>query len=334
MSPVMCRLLFIPAIARGQEFLDGCGQLQLWRGINMLAIFEQIVVLIVFVIAGLILGRTGIADVSNAKLLSVIEVYVFLPCVTMRSFSANFTRGYISQNYYLLLASITIIVAIIAFGAPIGNLLGKNDTEKSIYKYCLIFPNYGYFGYAVCSAVFGDQALMSMIFFCIPITFFAYTYGFCILTGVKKIDLKSILNPSMIGIIVGAIIGLSGLQVPLLIRTIMDNAASCMAPVAMILLGLTVSEFWGGGVLTDKRNYLLVALRLVIIPGVLFIILRSFASQELLTSAILCYTMPCGLNAVVFPRLKGMNCTKAAGLIIICTFLSIVTIPLFLHLLL
>lgn len=298
----------------------------------MIAILEQIIVLIAFVLAGLILGRTGIADASNAKLLSVIEVYVFLPCVMIRSFSANFTREYISQHYDLLLASIIIIVAIIAFGVPIGNRLGKNDTEKSIYKYCLIFPNYGYFGYAVCSAVFGDQALMSMIFFCIPVTFFVYTYGFSILTGVKKIDLKSILNPSMIGIIIGAVIGLSGLQVPLLIRTIVNNAASCMAPVSMLLLGLTVSEFWGVDVLKEKRNYIIAALRLVIIPGILFIILSGFASQELLTNAILCYTMPCGLNAVVFSKLKGMNCTKAAGLVIICTFLSIVTIPLFLHL--
>ena len=59
----------------------------------MSVVFEKVFLLIVLASAGFALCKAGIADHKHAKLLSVLEVYLFLPANTLKTYSVNFFTG-------------------------------------------------------------------------------------------------------------------------------------------------------------------------------------------------------------------------------------------------
>ena len=96
----------------------------------MIVMFEQILLLLAFVVIGLALGRSGVADAKHAKVLSVVLVYVFLPCNVIWTFSQRFTPDYLGANWKLLILT-TALTAVIAVGAHFFvRLLTKDVTEK------------------------------------------------------------------------------------------------------------------------------------------------------------------------------------------------------------
>jgi len=72
-------------------------------------------------------------------------------------------------------------------------------------------------------------------------------------------------------------------------------------------------------------------MRLVVIPAVAVVILKLLNLENVIMPALIVYSMPCGLNTVVFPKLVDEDCETGAALALISTALSMATIPLMLH---
>ena len=137
-----------------------------------------------------------------------------------------------------------------------------------------------------------------------------------------------LLNPVIITMAVGMALGLSGLQMPALVSDILGKGSACMGPVSMLLTGIVISEYKLKEILGDKKIYIMSALRLLVIPVVIGVILGLFADKELVRTAVLLYALPCGLNTVVFPKLVNENCKIGAGLALVSHLAACLTIPL------
>jgi len=297
----------------------------------MLIVFSQVCILLFFAVVGYVLSKTGLVDSKHAKLLSTLLVYVFLPCLTLKTFALNLNIDYVKSNYTLLMDS-TVIFVILAvvmfFGAK---LFTKHSYERHIFYYSLLVPNYGYFTYVLAERLYGPEMLLDMMVFALPANIFVYTIGLCILTktpfGIKNMFKQ----PAIIAMVVGAVLGLMQIQLPGTVVTILDSGSACMSPIAMLLTGMVISEYDFKTLLTNKKTYLLVALRLLVIPIVLVLVLKPFVSEQIIMAIVLLYAMPCGLNTVVFPRLVNENCKIGASLAFISSILAVVTIPLMIH---
>ena len=294
----------------------------------MSAIFEQVLMLFVFIVIGYVLAKTGIVKSEHTEIISKLLVYVFLPANIVKTFIRNCTVGYVSENYVLILYSF-VIIAIFAIAARFAaRLFTKKADEYGIYEYSLIIPNFGYMGYAFVGALFGEAGLMDAMMFSMPISIYTYTIGYCILSG-KPFTPKSLLNPTMISLTVGMILGLLGVGdvTPPIVYSVLDTAAACMAPVSMLLVGLVLADFKLASILRDPRTYIISALRLLLIPIGLGALLSLFAPPVVVTTAILLYAMPCGLNTVVFVKNAGGNCEIGAGLALVSSVLACASIP-------
>ena len=293
----------------------------------MFVVMEQVFVLFAFSLAGYLLSVCKLANVSHAKLLSTLLVYVFLPCNIFRTFSVNCTVEYISEKYVLILASAVIIALLVVFAKFGARLFSKEAYPQKIYRYALSIPNYGFMGFALTESLLGTAGLLNIMLFSLPISLYNYSGAFCMLTK-KKLTLKSLLPPVMIAIALGMIGGLTGNPVPKVIISIMDKSSACMGPVSMLLAGITISEFQFPALLKNKKNYIIVFLRLILIPGILGLLLLPLNNPVLLQSAVLLYAMPCGLNTIVYPKLVDEDCEIGAGMALVSNVLACLTIPL------
>lgn len=299
----------------------------------MLVILKQVVVLFLFALIGCVLVRKKMVNADHSGLLSALAVHVFLPCTAFNAFSSNFTVEYLTQKYPLVLVSAVILIVVIIMGKIIAKKLQPTGYDRAVYEYSLIIANGSYVGYPLMIGLYGTAYLLDMMLFAIPLTIYTYTLGYDLLTEQtgQKITLKRLLTPVVVAMILGCVVGLSGVVVPSVITQVTESAAACLGPAGMLLLGIALARFNPRELLAHKQVYIVTAMRLVIIPVAIFAVLKLLHLDFAILPAILSYAMPCGLNVIVFPKMIGHDCTRGAALVLISMVLSLVTIPLCLY---
>ncbi len=289
-------------------------------------------VLFAFAAIGYVLAKCGIAKSEHADLLSKLLVYVFLPASVFKTFAQNCTVAYIKESYVLILASLAIVVSLMVLTRLGVLLFCRRSSERGIYEYSVITPNFGYTGYALTEALFGSVALMSVMIFALPMSIYVYTFGYMLLSG-KKATLKNLLNPMMLSLLLGALCGVAGLgaYIPSFVYDLLGNAGACMAPVSMLLVGLVISEYKLSDLFSRPAVYVVSLLRLFAVPLAIGAVLLLFKNEILLRDAVVHYAMPCGLNTVVLVKNAGGDCRPGAALALVSNILACLSIPLVLY---
>ena len=295
----------------------------------MLIIFKQVAILFIFAIIGYTLCKTGKIQASSTKFLSNLVVWVFLPATTFKSFATNFTVKYITEKYDIILSSAVLVTVVSTLAFFLSKVLTRDKYRRSVYTYSLTVPNSGYMGIPLTQAIYGEAMLTNVLLFALPINIYLYSIGYCSLTKVK-LTFKKLLNPPLIAIGLGAIFGLSGLTLPDFAADFLSTASAPMGPCTMLILGMTLSEYNFKKLLKPNMNYVVSFLRLIAIPAVTVIVLKAVNLENVIMPALIVYSMPCGLNTVVFPKLVDEDCETGAALALISTALSMATIPLML----
>ena len=224
-------------------------------------------------------------------------------------------------------ASLAIIGVTVTFGTLLSRLLTKHPYQRVVYSYSLSYSNYGFFGYPLVEGLFGSLALQNAMIFALPISLCTNTIGYSTLTK-TEFKLKRLLSPVVWATLIGAVIGLTGIKLPAVCTSLLSKSAACMAPVGMLLAGMVVSEFDFVSLLKGRNNYIVAALRLVVIPCAIALSLKVLGFEEMVLTALMMHAMPCGMNTIVFPRLVGEDCRAGASMTLITSVLAIITIPL------
>ena len=135
----------------------------------------------------------------------------------------------------------------------------------------------------------------------------------------------------MISLFLGIVIGLLDLSrfVPQFCMNALESASACQGPVAMVLAGFVVGGYDFKELLSNKKVYIATALRLIIIPAVLMLILEALGtSKDIMTLALITYATPLGLNTIVYPSAYGGETKTGASMAMISHTLSVITIPI------
>jgi len=299
----------------------------------MMIAFEQLCLLLAFIALGFFFGKRGLAEHSHAKLLSVLTVYLFLPCTIFNSFSKNFTTANLKLYSPILLGSLIILLVLLPFAFFASRLISKKSYERLVLFYSLVVPNYGHMGYPLTESLFGAEGLLLFILFTLPVSLFTYTVGYSLLTK-QPLRLRRLLNPVTMAVVLGVVCGLLDVRPPELAGQFLSKSAACLAPTGMLLAGLTISQFDVLPLLRKKQTYITCALRLLVIPICVSLTLQQLTDNvQLIRMATLFYSMSCGMNTIVFPKLVDEDCSIGASLALVSNILSVLTIPLCLSLL-
>ena len=293
----------------------------------MTIVWKQVLLLLLFAAVGFALCKARIVDCHQSGLLSRLCLYVSLPATIFRSYATNFTPDYLSSHWSLMLISLIILTVLVLAAIPISKLLSRDPYQRSIYRYSLAIPNYGYVGYALAEGIFGSQMLLNVLMYVMPMSVYTYSLGYCMLTR-TKVSLKRLLNPPMIAILAGAVVGYFGIPLPDAADQFLSKAAACNGPFSMLMTGMVISEYAILPMLRDWRIYVVSAFRLLVIPiavtGVLILLGLDFA----VIPALMVLAVPCGLNTVILPKLINEDCRTGASLAFMTSILCCLSVPL------
>ena len=307
------------------------------------SILNQMIFLFAFIIIGFILSKWKFLPDNSATVLSKLENFVLVPALVLGTFIKNCNLSVLSSMWKLLLLGFALVALFVAVSFLFAKLCFKENYLRKIATYGLAFSNFGFMGNAVMSAVFPD-IFFEYTIFTLPFWFMIYLWGAPVLLisgsseGEKvplKQRLKSFLNPMLIAMFIGLIIGLTGLgpYIPDAVVSVIDVSGSCMSPLAMLLTGLTIGKIDVLALLKKWRLYLTSAIKLLVYPllflGIALLLPHNaFFSATFFKCAMCVAAMPMGLNTIVIPAAYGKDTSDAAGLALVSHLFSVGTIPL------
>ena len=284
-------------------------------------------------VIGYVFTKKAILPQQTPLVFSRFLVWVCTPALYLRTFSSGFRIDRLSGSISLLLLSVFVTALIYVTAAVFGRFLIRDGYHQKVFTYSLCVPNTGYFGNALVLAVLGETVLLDFQIVCIPLTIFVATLGYSLLLE-REINLRNLINPMMVSVLVGITLGLLRVPIHPLFREAFESASGCLGPLSMVLAGCVLAEFDLKRVLGMKDVYLTIGVKMVLMPllvvaaGKLFHIPHQYYVMLLILECI-----PVGLNSVIFPSTIGKDCSFGAGLALVSSLVGIITVPLFFSLL-
>ena len=319
-----------------------------------LSTLNQMGVLGLFIVIGFVIAKLGIVEKGATAMLSKLENNVFLPALLLYTFAQNFTAASLSGSWRLLLFSLIAELIVIPIAIFSAKCASKDGFIRRMYTYGLAFSNFGFMGNAVVQALFSAEFYQSYVIFTLPLWTLIYVWGVPGLLiersetaeqsrrGRLLSSLKALINPMFIALLIGAVIGVSGLGELLFslnggkgifFTQVVRILGDCMSPIAMMMTGITFAFIDMKRVLSEKSIYAVTALRLIAFPLVLggaAWLVRTYVfpiDGTVFNCFIISLAMPLGLNTIVVPAAYGRDTSVPAGMALVSHMLSIATIP-------
>lgn len=305
---------------------------------------NQMLVLFSLMLLGFVLGKKGILPKNSDTVMSKLEMYIFVPALSLSTWLKKCRVDTFAQNSTLILYGLIFVVFAIMISYPLSALFvrkSKDDPKKAyqrnIYKYAMAFGNYGFVGNAIVLGVWGSDMFFKYSMFTFFVNVFCYSWGLYILMPKEQSEksvasfFKRLMVPAILVLPIGMIGGFLNLEnnIPTFVMTSLDNAASCMGPVAMVLAGYVIGQYNFKDVLLNKKVYIATALRLIVIPAVMMIIMKLLKmDSDAMILVLVAFASPLGLNTIVYPANYGCETKTGASMTMISSTLSVITIPL------
>jgi len=308
------------------------------RGFVMLDVFQSTVtpMLMMFscIVIGFVLNKMKLLPENADSVLAKLETYVLVPALNISTFMNYCTvKSLATYKYYVIVSAVMIAVAI-GISYPLSRFFSKDSYQRNIYKYALTFGNFGFLGNAIVPIILGEDVLYPYLLFTLPLSTMCYVWGLSVLipkgSGNNNV-FKNLLNPCVISIGIGAVLGLTGIGtvVPSFLKLSLSNLSSCMGPIAMILTGFVAAKHSLGILLKKPFVYLAALFRLIILPTVFIVALALLKiDSQIIIMALFAFATPLGLNTVVFPSAYGEDTSTGASMALISHTLCVITIPL------
>ncbi len=303
---------------------------------NALNVLIQVSILAIIVVFGFVGDRIGFFCEKTARGCNDLLFYIVTPAVIINSFSAiefskenaiDFLRAFVCAIAFHV---ISIVVSLLLFNK------GERD-KNAIFKYSVIFGNMGYMGLplseAVAKSVTGNGDIG--VFYCsaavIAFNIFAFTYGVSIMSDShEKFSIKKLLvNPGIIGVLIGAPIFLFGINLPEIIKMPIVHIGNMNTPLAMILFGTYLSKSDLKSMFKQGNIYVTAFFKLIVLPIVAILGFYLVGVRgNLLVVASVFVSAPTATNTSMFAAKFGKDTALASQVTGLVSILAIATMPI------
>lgn len=250
---------------------------------------------------------------------TILSSNIAMPCLIV----ATLARLEIGPEAFsqMAIAGMITVVATIVVAAAVLKLAGYS---QPVYLPSLVFGNTGNIGLPLCLFAFGDEGLALGIVFFTVFLVFQFTFGIWVSAGHGSIRIL-LRTPLVWAALIGISLQMQGIHLPVWIDNTMGMIGDLAIPLMLLTLGVSLAKL---KVTSFGRSVALSTGRLVIGLAV------GLAVAELLGMEgsargilILESTMPVAVLNYLFAARHNRSPEEVAGLVLVSTAISFVTLP-------
>lgn len=219
-----------------------------------LLLMEQIAQLFIVLLMGYIVVKAKLLKPSDSKVLSVVFVYLIMPCVVLNAFQIDDTPELRAGLLYSMAIAVGMHVVFLAFDTVIRRPLKLDAVERVN----IIYSNAAALVIPLVQALLGSEYVVYSCAFVIVQLILLWTHASACLQGSTKLEWKKILtNVNLIAIVAGALLYLLHISLPAPIVSTLSSVGNMIGPMGMLLAGMAIAEVPLKKVFCTLRNYLL-----------------------------------------------------------------------------
>lgn len=299
---------------------------------DMKAIIDQMLVLLILLLVGVVAAKTGVVDRETNRRLTNFTLMIPQTCMILGSV-LNVDLGLTPMKILGVMgAGCAMYGILILLSLLVPVIYRCKPEDKGIYSFMTIFGNVGFMGFPVVNSIFGGTALFYASLLNIHFNTLAYSLGISLLGsrgGRTKIDWKKLVNPPLVAAAISIVIVCFNLRVPQPVADAVGMLGDMIVPCSMIIIGSSLGNQKFKDVFGDWRSYVFAPVRLFVAPILLWAILRLFIHDTVLLGTMTVLgAMPAAAFATMLSIQYGGNEQVASRTVFVTTVLSVVTIPL------
>ncbi len=306
---------------------------------SIVIILKNMAVILLMALTGYILYKKGVLDENTNKKLSMLVIDICNPALSIACIIEDRISASHKEIFQAIIISVIIYGSLIFLGFLIPKVLRVHKGEEKFYHMMTVYTNVGFIGLPLARAMLDADAMLYVIIFNVLYSFFFYTHGYFIMqSGNEKAKgsskkKKFNLNPGLICGIASVIIVWFDFQVPEIIGDFCIYTGDANTFIAMILLGASVAQVSARQLVSNKRMYLFLTLRMLVIPIVTTRILKiSGIDHNMILAFTLMLSMPMASMPLMLAEKNGEDTGILSQGITISTAVSFAAITLVLGL--
>ena len=292
---------------------------------------KKILSLFIIMLMSMTLVRMKIVKASDSKIMSILLLYLFFPCVILESFQIELTPAIKHGMLLSMGAAVVVQILVLALSIFLKNLLHLNAVEQCSITYSnagnLIIP-------LVISVLGPEWVIYSSSFLVVQLVLF-WTHMKSVMAREPHIDLKAIFtNANMIAIFIGTVLMFTGWRFPAPVNDALHSLGVVIGPAAMIIAGMLLGNMSWEKIRSYKRVPLVAFLRLIVMPLAVLLVLKysgiaSFSPQgeTILLITLLATATPSATTCVSMASLFDNQPEYASVINVVTATLCTITMP-------
>ena len=296
-----------------------------------LLLMEEIIKLFVIMFMGYAVVKAGLMKSSESKSVSVIMVYLVIPCVILNAYQVEYTPDVQKGLLLACAAAVAVHILFLLLTAILKKPLHLDVIERAT----IIYSNAGILVIPLVQELLGQEYVIYSSAYIAVQLILIWTHCKNMLCEEDKLEWKKVLlNVNIISIIAGVVLFIFRIQLPSGAQDVLNMMNNMIGPLGMLLAGMVIAEVPLKTVFTRKRSYLSAALRLFIYPVFvlgLMKVIQTFASiqdsKQILLTVYLASITPACATVTSMAQLYDKDAAYSSSLYVLTTLLSIATMP-------
>ncbi|MBN2778051.1 MAG: AEC family transporter [Bacteroidales bacterium] len=306
----------------------------------METIFEQILILAIMTLVGVVAYKLKAINKENANGLVKVIIKVTLPLLIFTTFAGTELTDEIIINFPYVFAASFFVVIVLFFLSKITAKALKLDAENTaLHNAHTMFGNIVFLGFPLLDALLpGGEGLIYATIFQLGHDTLMWTWGIFILNkGSQKKSTqnwKHLINPTTISLIIGLIFLSINIKIPDLIFSPLSKIGHTTIYLSMIYVGSVLAAVSLKSLISNLRSYILSLNKLIfgalILLGAFYILKLAGIDvpKKAVIVSVMQAAMPCMIVISVLAQEMGLNSKQAVENIFVTSVLSIGSLPL------
>ena len=279
---------------------------------NFWDVFGEMLVILFAIAAGYAANRLGYLGGEADQKVSKLLLNITMPAMIVAAVITGEELPELGTILSILEVGVVFYLLEAVFALVVPRFLPGTQGQKGVWRYALAFPNVGFIGYPVAVALFGDGALFYAAILALPFNLLSYSLGPLLLAGAARFRWKQLFTPCIVASVLGLVLALTRLR-----------------PLSLLVVGSLLAGMSAGQVLRSPKLWLLTAIRLLLLPVALCLVLRALGIDSLVLGiAVTQMAMPVAVNGTLLSMEYGGDTECMAQITFLTTAASIVTIPI------
>ena len=292
-------------------------------------VLSQIIGFVIYILIGIAAVRMRVLGSRSLGVFSRFITKISLPLLLFSNTLNGATRQQFISALPVLAVTVLMYFLLYLLCLFLARLSGLKGNENHVYRACAMFGNIGFMGIPIVAAVFPEQGMLYIALFTVIDQLLLWTLGVNLTAPVDRENAMSVINPATIAIVL-AIVGIfTGIELPAPVNTALTKAGALTTPLAMIYMGGLFCYIDIPRYIRKKEFYGAVAIKMCLFPPLFYMLCQTLGVvHDVTVTMSLLSALPSMAAVVRLAQNQHSAGNYAAGMILVTTLCSIVTLPL------